>query len=76
MNRKRNLRKKLLEFSDSEAVITDRLHGMVFAAIMNTPCMVLTNCNYKIKVSMNGLAIIHSFILLMRKKIFIMYWNY
>ena len=26
--------------------------------------------------SMNGLAIIHSFILLMRKKIFIMYWNY
>lgn len=49
VNRKRNLRKKLLEFSDSEAVITDRLHGMVFAAIMNTPCMVLTNCNYKIK---------------------------
>ena len=47
--RKRELRKKLLQFSNAEIVFTDRLHGMVFAAIMGTPCVVLSNCNYKIK---------------------------
>lgn len=47
--RKRNLKRKLLQFSIGELVITDRLHGMVFAAIMETPCIVLSNCNYKIK---------------------------
>ena len=29
-------------------VITDRLHGMVFAAITGTPCIVKDNCNYKV----------------------------
>ena len=32
----------------SKIVITDRLHGMVFAALTNTPCLVLPNFNHKI----------------------------
>ncbi|MGJ9459036.1 polysaccharide pyruvyl transferase family protein [Oceanobacillus sp. CF4.6] len=36
-------------FKKSELVITDRLHGMVFAAITSTPCVVLSNYNHKIK---------------------------
>lgn len=40
---------KLSEFSKSKVVITDRLHGMIFAAITKTPCVVLSNYNYKIK---------------------------
>lgn len=32
----------------SEAVVTDRLHGMIFAAITGTPCVVLPNTNHKI----------------------------
>ncbi|MGE7587284.1 polysaccharide pyruvyl transferase family protein [Peribacillus sp. NPDC101480] len=33
----------------AELIITDRLHGMVFAAITSTPCIVLSNYNHKIK---------------------------
>lgn len=40
---------KLLEFASSKLVITDRLHGMIFAIITNTPCIVLGNYNYKVK---------------------------
>ena len=29
-------------------MITDRLHGMVLAALAGTPCIVFGNCNYKI----------------------------
>lgn len=36
------------KFSDSEVVITDRLHGMIFAAITRTPCLVLRNNDHKI----------------------------
>ena len=36
------------KFSDSEVVITDRLHGMIFAAITKTPCLVLRNNYHKI----------------------------
>ena len=36
-------------FSSSKLVITDRLHGMIFCAITNTPCIVLPNSNYKIE---------------------------
>ena len=41
--------KKLQEFADAEFVITDRLHGMVFAAITETPCIVFSNYNQKVK---------------------------
>ena len=48
-NRKDLVRKKLQEFADAEFVITDRLHGMVFAAITETPCIVFSNYNQKVK---------------------------
>ncbi len=47
--RKKALNKKLEEFSKSKIVITDRLHGMIFAAITGTPCIVFGNYNYKVK---------------------------
>lgn len=39
---------KLNEFSKVEVVITDRLHGMIFAAITGTPCLVLDNVSGKV----------------------------
>jgi pyruvyl transferase EpsI len=35
-------------FMSSELVITDRLHGMIFAAITKTPCIVLNTYNHKL----------------------------
>jgi pyruvyl transferase EpsI len=40
---------KLDEFKQAALVVTDRLHGMVFAAITATPCIVLPNSYHKIK---------------------------
>ncbi len=34
---------KLCEYSSSRCIITDRLHGMVFAAITGTPCIAIDN---------------------------------
>lgn len=47
-------RKKIVEnqmnlFRGSEIAITDRLHGMLFAAITETPCVVISSKSYKIK---------------------------
>ncbi len=39
---------KLHEFSSSELVITDRLHGMIFAAITGTPCIAFDNLSHKV----------------------------
>ena len=39
---------KIQEFRESKLVITDRLHGMIFAAISGTPCIVFPNSNHKI----------------------------
>lgn len=36
-------------FGQAKIVVTDRLHGMVFAYITQTPCIVFTNNNHKIK---------------------------
>lgn len=36
------------KFRDSKVVITDRLHGMIFAFITKTPCIVLRSCDHKI----------------------------
>ncbi|WP_340020840.1 polysaccharide pyruvyl transferase family protein [Paenibacillus sp. FSL K6-1096] len=36
------------QFKGAEVVITDRLHGMIFAAITSTPCIALGNYNYKV----------------------------
>lgn len=47
--RRRTVSNKINEFRHARLVVTDRLHGMVFAAIAGTPCLVLSNNNYKIK---------------------------
>lgn len=47
--REMELEKKFNEFKAAELVITDRLHGMIFAAITSTPCIVLSNYNHKVK---------------------------
>lgn len=41
--------RKLSEFKGAELVVTDRLHGMVFAALTGTPCVALGNINGKVK---------------------------
>lgn len=43
------LRNKLSEFKSAELVITDRLHGLIFAAITGTPCVALNNYNHKLR---------------------------
>ena len=48
-NRGEIVRKKLLSFASSKLVITDRLHGMIFAAITGTPCIVFSNYNHKVR---------------------------
>lgn len=40
--------RKLDEFASARFVITDRLHGMIFSVITNTPCIVLGNYNHKL----------------------------
>ena len=40
---------KLREFAASELVITDRLHGMIFAAVTETPCVVINSRSHKIR---------------------------
>lgn len=37
----------------AEVVVTDRLHGMVFATITGTPCVVIGNYNHKVKTCYN-----------------------
>lgn len=37
------------KYKSSELVITDRLHGMIFAYLTDTPCIVFDNFNSKIK---------------------------
>lgn len=40
---------KLNEFSSAKLVITDRLHGMVFSALAQTPCVVLLSRSHKVQ---------------------------
>lgn len=47
--RKKALMKKIAEFASAQVVVTDRLHGMVLSAMANTPTLVFSNCNYKVK---------------------------
>lgn len=46
--RKRMLDFKFNQFRSSKLVITDRLHGMVLAAITGTPCIAFSNYNQKV----------------------------
>lgn len=47
------LNKIFKKIAKSKLVITDRLHGMIFCAITNTPCIVMSNYNHKIKSTYN-----------------------
>ena len=49
------VRNKMEEFRCSRYVITDRLHGMIFAAISETPCLVMSNNHHKIAASFQWL---------------------
>jgi pyruvyl transferase EpsI len=40
---------ELKKFADHKVVITDRLHGMIFALLTNTPCVVISAYTQKIK---------------------------
>lgn len=48
-NRLELVSEKMQEFANAKIVITDRLHGMVFAALTETPCIVFSNYNHKVK---------------------------
>lgn len=43
------LERKYNEFSSVELVITDRLHGMIFATITGTPCIVVDSMSPKVR---------------------------
>lgn len=47
-NRASIVKEKMSEFASAKLVITDRLHGMVFAALTGTPCIVIPNNNHKV----------------------------
>ena len=49
LQRKKRVYEKLIEFSKCEIVITDRLHGMIFAYLTRTPCLVFNSKSYKLK---------------------------
>lgn len=53
--REKVVQEKLDEFKKAQLVITDRLHGMIFAAVTSTPCIVFSNYNHKIKSSFEWL---------------------
>lgn len=38
----------MTEFQRHKAVITDRFHGMIFAHMAQTPCLVLPTCDHKV----------------------------
>lgn len=52
-NRRRKVLEKLTQISEADLVVTDRLHGMIFAYLTNTKCIVLPNNNHKIKGAYN-----------------------
>lgn len=46
--------KKFSEFSSSKLIITDRLHGMIFAMLTGTPAIVFDNNNKKVSSTYNS----------------------
>ena len=48
------VRKELMRFASHRVVITDRLHGMIFAAVTGTPCVVLASSDHKIQEYYNA----------------------
>lgn len=48
-HRDRLFESKLDEFRTADVVVTDRLHGMIFATITSTPCLAFDNSTNKVK---------------------------
>lgn len=48
-DRENVVNEKINQFKHSQLVITDRLHCMIFCAISGTPCIALSNYNWKVK---------------------------
>ena len=46
---RRELQRLWGQFASAGLVVTDRLHGMIFCAITNTPCIALNNSNRKVQ---------------------------
>lgn len=46
--REETVKQKLREFYECSFIITDRLHGMIFAYLVGTPCIVLDNKTHKV----------------------------
>lgn len=49
MQREALVDRKLEEFSEAAFVVTDRLHGMIFATIMGVPCIAFNNFTGKVE---------------------------
>ena len=49
--REKYLMEILSQFRRAQLIVTDRLHGMLFAAITETPCVVTGNCNHKVRAT-------------------------
>lgn len=47
-NRRRKLREKIYKVAECQLIVTDRLHGMLFALITGTPCIALDNSTHKV----------------------------
>lgn len=47
--RNKKLIDKLSQFRNYKIIVTDRLHGMIFAYLTKTPCLVFENRNYKVR---------------------------
>ncbi|UCB42545.1 MAG: polysaccharide pyruvyl transferase family protein [Dehalococcoidales bacterium] len=50
-NREREFDETLRLFQKHELVITDRLHGLIFSIVANTPCIVLRTIDHKLSAS-------------------------
>lgn len=53
-NREEYLFQLWRKIASHKLVITDRLHGMIFAYITKTPCIVIKNANFKISETYNA----------------------
>ncbi len=48
--RENEVRTKLSQFAGAKLIVTDRLHGMIFAALVGTPCVAFSNSNGKVRL--------------------------
>ncbi|MBQ9314472.1 MAG: glycosyltransferase [Clostridia bacterium] len=46
---KKEFNQMIKKFASSKLIITDRLHGMIFATITDTPCIAINNLSGKVK---------------------------